>query len=76
MREQMAAGRYASASELVRDALRSLEREEIEFQEHLASLRTRVEASIKDPRPSISSDEVKRRLEERHKAALKAHRSA
>lgn len=72
LREQVAKGRFASVSELVREALRSLEREEREFEEGLEEIRARVHRSLDDPRPSISSEQVRSRLEKRHSATIAA----
>jgi len=61
-------GRYASVSEVVRDGLRALDREDELFEE---ILKAKVAEALADPRPPISSEEMKRRLEEMHKARLK-----
>ena len=61
-------GRYASASEVIRDGLRALDREDELFDE---ILKAKVAEALADTRPPISSDEMKRRLEEKHKARLK-----
>ncbi len=54
-------GRYASASEVVREGLRLVQEREAK----LEALRATLLASINDPRPSISDEEVGRRLERR-----------
>lgn len=41
--EKIDSGRYESASEVVRAALRTLEREELEFEAKLAALRTAID---------------------------------
>jgi antitoxin ParD1/3/4 len=61
-------GRYASASEVIRDALRALDREDELFEE---ILKVKVAEALADPRPPISSEEMKRRLSELHEARLK-----
>jgi antitoxin ParD1/3/4 len=61
-------GRYASVSEVVRDGLRALDREDELFEE---ILKAKVAEALADPRPPISSEEMRRRLEEMHKARLK-----
>jgi antitoxin ParD1/3/4 len=61
-------GRYASASEVIRDGLRALDREDELFDQ---ILRIKVQEALADTRPPISSEEMKRRLKEMHKARLK-----
>lgn len=61
-------GRYASASEVVRDALRALDREDELFDE---ILKAKVQESLADPRPSLSSEEVDASIQEWYRAAVK-----
>ena len=61
-------GRYSSASEVVRDGLRALDREDELFDE---ILKARVAEALADPRPSISSEEVDASIQEWYKEALK-----
>jgi antitoxin ParD1/3/4 len=61
-------GRYASVSEVIRDGLRALDREDELFEE---ILKAKVAEALADPRPPISSEEMRRRLEEKHRARLK-----
>jgi antitoxin ParD1/3/4 len=56
-------GQYGSASEVLRSALRALDREDVALDDYL---RTKVQASMKDPRPSVPAAEVFRRLRDRH----------
>ena len=70
IREMVQSGAYASSSEVIRAGLRSLERDEEEYQERLESIRQRVKASIEDPNPSMSGEQVKRGLQERFERAL------
>ena len=65
---RVAEGRYASASEVVRDALRALDREDELFDE---ILKAKVQEALDDPRPSISSEEMGRRIEGWHQDRLK-----
>jgi antitoxin ParD1/3/4 len=57
-------GEYASTSEVLRDALRVWLREREERAEHLETIKARIKKSVDDPRPSISSEEMKKRLKE------------
>jgi antitoxin ParD1/3/4 len=59
IKQRVAAGDFASSSELIREALRVWQKREEEHQEHLASIRARIQNSIGDPRPSISLDEAR-----------------
>lgn len=56
---RLKSGAYASASEVMRAALRALDREDAALDE---LLRRKVEAALADPRPSIPADEVFARL--------------
>lgn len=61
-------GEYASVSEVVRAGLRALDREDEQFDE---ILKAKVAEALADPRPPISSDELRRRMEEWHAERLK-----
>jgi antitoxin ParD1/3/4 len=56
---RVASGEFASVSELMREAFRVWQKREDEHEETLASIRTRVQSSIDDPRPSLSLEESK-----------------
>ena len=71
-------GDYASVSEVVRAALRALDREEAMLERifppideedpaWIAYLREKVEEAFADPRPPIPAEEVKRRILEWHR---------
>jgi antitoxin ParD1/3/4 len=62
-------GAYASASEVLRAALRALDREEAAVGEWL---RQRVDEAFADPRPNVPAREVFKRLREHHAARGKA----
>lgn len=68
IRQQIESGRYASASEVVREALRTLEgRErlrEIEVEEYRAKIRESIES------PGVLAEDVFARLEAKYQATL------
>ena len=72
IKQRVAAGDFASSSELIREALRVWQKREEEHQERLAAIRARIQTSIDDPRPAISVDEAradfKRRVANRAKS--------
>ena len=65
IRAKVEDGDFASTSEVVREALQLWlgEEEERAYEERMASIRARVKASLEDPRPSISSAEVRSMLD-------------
>ena len=71
--ERVASGQFASASELMREAFRTWQRQQDEHDERLASIRARIQKSIDDPRPSIPAEEVFDSLRKMHEQNLKAH---
>ncbi len=62
IKSRVEAGDYASTSEVLREAMRVWMRQEEEHQERLAAIRTKVKASLEDPRPRVSSDEARQRV--------------
>jgi antitoxin ParD1/3/4 len=62
-------GAYASVSEVVRAAVRALDREDAAIDEWL---RQRIDEAMADPRPSVPAREVFRRLRDHHAAQLNA----
>lgn len=62
-------GAYASASEVLRAAVRALDREEAAINDWL---RHRVDEAFADPRPSIPADTVFKRLRKLHAERVKA----
>jgi len=57
---RLASGAYDSASEVIRAALRALDREEEALN---AVLRAKVRASLDDPRPSLTADDAEAEME-------------
>jgi antitoxin ParD1/3/4 len=62
-------GAYASASEVVRAAIRALDREENAVNDWL---RQRVDEAFADPRPNVPASDVFSRLREHHADRVKA----
>jgi antitoxin ParD1/3/4 len=69
LERRLQSGQYGSASEVLRQALRALDREEAVLDE---ALRQKVEASMADPRPSVPAKDVFKRLRARHGRRQKA----
>jgi len=72
IREKVEQGSFGSASEVIRAALRAFEREEQEHTERIASIKARIKASIEDPRPNLTSRQVRaqmRRLADQYSAS-------
>lgn len=62
IREKVSDGSFGSASEVIRAALRAFQREEEEHAERIASIKARIKASIEDPRPNLSSKQIRTHL--------------
>lgn len=52
------AGTYGSASDVVQAAMQALVEQDKDYAARIASIRTRVQASINDPRPDLTIEEV------------------
>lgn len=72
IKQRVAAGDFASSSELIREALRVWQKREDEHRERLASIRARIQKSLDDPRPSIPAEDVFDRLKKMREQAMKA----
>ncbi len=70
---RLKSGTYGSASEIMRAAVRALDREDAALDE---ILRRRVEAALADPRPSRPAGEVFTRLRRHHAKQLKKKTAA
>jgi len=68
LEKRLESGAFASASEVLRAAMRALDREENALD---AVLRQRIAAAIDDPRPSIPADDVFAALRAFHAAGAK-----
>lgn len=73
LEKRLKSGNYDSASEVLRSALRALDREEAAIEEHL---RAKVEASLADPRKSVPAADVFKRLRALHDRTVKVGRGA
>lgn len=69
LEKRLKSGSYDNASEILRSALRALDREEAAIEDHL---RTRVAASLADPRKGVPAAEVFKRLRAVHAKTVKA----
>lgn len=65
IRNSVAAGRFASASEVIRDAMRVWQQREDELAERLEAIKGRIKASMEDTRPSLDDAESTKRLNAR-----------
>jgi antitoxin ParD1/3/4 len=63
IKEQVDRGRYASVSEVLRQAMRSWMRDEEEHAERLSAIRARIVHSLDDARPAVPLDDAIGRLE-------------
>jgi antitoxin ParD1/3/4 len=69
VQRRLKSGQYSDASDVLRAALRALDREEAALDE---LLRDEVRASMADKRPSVPAEDVFRRLEARHARRIRA----
>ncbi len=72
IRERVEAGRYASNSEVIRDAMRVWQEKEQLHAERLASIRAKITQAESDPRASLAIDVVEKHFEDRLKQSLAA----
>ena len=72
VKARVKSGAYASVSEVMRAALRALDREEAAVNDRL---RQRVDEALADPRPNVPARDVFKRLRQHHAAQVKADRS-
>jgi antitoxin ParD1/3/4 len=69
LERRLKSGDYASASEVLRHALRALDREEAALDQ---ILHEKVRAALEDDRPSLPADGVFKRLRARHADSVQA----
>jgi antitoxin ParD1/3/4 len=71
IKERVESGQFASTSELIREALRAWHKQEVEYEERIASIRDRIKRSIDDPRASIPIEQVFEGIRKLHKSRQK-----
>jgi antitoxin ParD1/3/4 len=59
IKKRVDAGDFGSTSELIREALRVWQRREEEHSERMAAIRSRIQMSIDDPRPSLTVEQAR-----------------
>lgn len=62
--DQVQDGRFASVSEVLREAMRTWMRQEEEHAERMAAVRARIARSLDDPRSTLGLDDAFDRLEQ------------
>ncbi len=67
IKAEVETGRYASNSEVLRDAMRMWLRQEELHSEQIKTIRARLKRSMDDARPSVPIDEAFERLEAKFK---------
>ncbi|RJF86774.1 type II toxin-antitoxin system ParD family antitoxin [Oleomonas cavernae] len=72
IRTQVEEGRYASNSEVIREAMRAWQEQEQTRVQRLAAIRAKIAEADADPRPSLTEEEVDRHFEERLAQSLSA----
>ena len=63
IRHRVESGEYGSTSEVIRAALRLLDKDDEAHRQRIESIRQRIKASLDDARPSLSSDEVREHMD-------------
>lgn len=69
LKAKVDSGAYASTSEALRDAVRCWMRQEEEHAERMAAIRARIQRSLDDPRPHLSSADMRRRIDALYESA-------
>lgn len=72
IRAKVEEGRYASNSEVIREAMRAWQEQEVLRTQRLNVVRAKIAEADNDPRPSLNDEEVGRHFEERLKQSLAA----
>jgi len=74
IRAKVKEGRYASNSEVIREALRAWQEEETDRAERRARIRAKIDEADADPRPSLTEAELDRHFDERLRRSLAARK--
>ena len=72
IRAKVEEGRYASNSEVIREAMRSWQEVEQLRIQRLAAIRAKIDEADNDPRPLLTEAEVDRHFDDRLKKSLAA----
>jgi antitoxin ParD1/3/4 len=65
IRAKVEEGRYASNSEVIREAMRAWQEQEHRRMERLAVIRAKIDEADNDPRPLLSEEDVDRYFDEK-----------
>ncbi|NDW04246.1 ribbon-helix-helix domain-containing protein [Jiella pacifica] len=63
IRESVEAGSFGSESEALQEAVRAWQREREDHERQLEEIRAKIDRSLNDPRPSLTSEEMRARME-------------
>ena len=63
IRDSVEAGEFGSESEALQDAVRAWRREREDHERQLEEIRAKIDRSLNDPRPSLTSEEMRARME-------------
>jgi antitoxin ParD1/3/4 len=74
VRDKVEGGAYASNSEVIREALRTWQEREAMKTQRVDEIRQKIAESVDDPRPSLTAEEVSKRLKTLHRKTVKARR--
>jgi antitoxin ParD1/3/4 len=72
IRAKVEQGGYASNSEVIREAMRAWQEQELRRAERYEAIRAKIAEADADPRPSLTEEEVDRHFEARLKKSLMA----
>jgi antitoxin ParD1/3/4 len=71
IRDKVESGEYASASDVISAGLQALQAEEEEQAERLAWVKAQIRASVEDPRPGHTSEEMRQHFQDLYARALR-----